>query len=140
MDMIGSKGLLQAWTDVLNGREAQLPTFIGFTEDPLASVGAQKPERQALADDFELKGFKLLKFLAGALYEDNFRGKVKDVNVCLPDRMVSVYKEHAMREIKAAHGENAWISENDILGALVLKASLGDLSSKRPVGFLSVLR
>jgi hypothetical protein len=128
--MIGFKGFLKAWMDMLNSRKEALPTVIGFDSDPCAVIGAKEPDTPAKVYLFDLKGWNMVKMLFASVYEDKLRGRLVTPNVCLPAEMVRALRTHALIEVREKHGPDAFVSENDIVAAICLKGYTADLSPK----------
>lgn len=58
LDAMGRRALLTAWQTVLEGREDEVPDFIGYDSNPLKDLGGPK-DQTAFKEDFVLKDKRL---------------------------------------------------------------------------------
>jgi hypothetical protein len=117
-DIVGFGCFMKAWMAMVNGKENDVPRFIGYDKDPLAAIGTQKPDIPAKLLEGELKGLKKLKFILGILFENYCRGSANMQAFCLSAEVIQHYKAQAMVDIKAKDGPQAFISDGDIVAAV----------------------
>lgn len=116
-DAMGKKAIIDGWTLMLQGRENEIPTLIGYNVDPLAEFGKHPTEPHLLANrrmgNMGMGGYALrnLKGLVGP----------KEIRmVCIPavfweDKLAEVREELARDTI--AGEEPPFVTEGDLLVA-----------------------
>lgn len=127
-DVSGLSVILRAWCSVLAGRELELPALI--TEDPIAHIGgsypASKKERKEFYADMEgsyhIAGFwEKVRYYAPIVKEFMLHPKEETRLVFLPTKTLEKLRLAAMAELPDE--KEAWVSENDIIVALIIKVS-----------------
>ena len=115
-DAMGKKAIIEGWTLMLQGREDEIPTPIGYDTDLLTEFGKNATEPHLLGNrrmgNLGMAGYALR----------NIRGLVgpKEIRmVCIPalfwEEMVAKVREELARD--AADGEEPFVTEGDVLVA-----------------------
>ena len=115
IDAVGRQSLLAAWTAVLNGREEQVPPFVGYHEDPIIKLDGRTPGQKFALYDKTLSGFAFFKLVASVIWENVRYPETEDRTFCLPSQFVQDLRKQAMDDI-AKTGDN-FVSEGDVLFA-----------------------
>ncbi|KAI0889615.1 uncharacterized protein GGS22DRAFT_182958 [Annulohypoxylon maeteangense] len=119
-DAMGHALFLQAWSLILNGRDDEVPQFLGFEKDPLATLGTQPVEKYKHADN--QFGIPQAVILGLRYVYDRFRNRRLEEDgrtICLPAAYVRHLCETARSELKATQpdGPVSFLSEGDIICA-----------------------
>ncbi|CAH0041721.1 unnamed protein product [Clonostachys rhizophaga] len=137
MDMMGLKSLVEAWSLVLAGREAELPVLAGAREDILyesTNLDLAKKETSVIEQD-RLDGFRII-FFALCLLWDIIWNRIEARILYLPKKTVENLRSEGLRDIIAdskPDAETPWISESDALLATWAKALAQSQPSPRPI-------
>jgi hypothetical protein len=104
LDAMGRSALLRAWMAVLEGREEDVPDFVGFNTDPLADLG--KAETTATKEEFVLKdkklsGLGMLRFIFNYLWELYWYPVEEGRMVCMPASHFSEIKAQAFADLQS---------------------------------------
>ncbi|KAL1964981.1 hypothetical protein VTN77DRAFT_6181 [Rasamsonia byssochlamydoides] len=116
MDAMGLARLFQAWTAVLRGQEDQVPPFLGFDKDPLASLGEGTSPKQYVLSNKVLKGLRMLIFVLRFIFELVWYRDEERV-VFIPGQFLQQMRDSALKELAAeSSGESTpFVSEGDVL-------------------------
>jgi hypothetical protein len=107
-DAVGLVGIYQAWTAILDGRDNEIPPFVGFEEDPLGSLVEDVPAAEA-----SHVSPKTLES-AGGQVPPAEEGKT----VRIPGSCIRKLKEQAMEGLRDQTGDRTlFVSEADVLCA-----------------------
>lgn len=130
-DAPGMGIILHAWCSVLAGKASELPKL--YDRDPLATFGSPYPSKKADAKKFResMQGaFQILNFwtkipyYAGLLPEFIFHPKEESRMLFIPMKLVEKLRDTALSELREKSGkETMWVSENDIVTALLVKVN-----------------
>lgn len=107
-DALGLVGIYQAWTAILDGRDDEIPLFIGFEEDPLGSLVGDVPTAQ----DSHVSPRTVEPV------EDHTPPAEEGKHVRIPGSCVRKLKEQAMKGLYDQTGDGKlFVSEADVLYA-----------------------
>lgn len=117
-DAMGKKAIIEGWTMVLQGREDEIPTPIGYDTDPLADFGKHPEEPHLLADkrvgNGGMVGYALRNIggLAGA----------KEIRmVCIPaafwQKLYADVRNELASDAKSRGEEPPFVTEGDVISA-----------------------
>lgn len=118
-DAMGKKAILEGWTLMLQGREDEIPTPIGYDQDPLAELGKHATEPHLLADrrvgNLGMAGYAL-RNITGLIGPKEIR------MVCIPrtfwEKMVADVRQELADEAAAqGNDEKPFVTEGDVLVA-----------------------
>lgn len=135
-DVPGMSVILNAWCSIMAGRESELPTLI--TEDPIANIGGSYPSTKKALKKFhaEMEGpYHLLSFLEKIRYftpliaELVIHPKEDCRLIFVSNAALSKLRQAALSELQ--DGKEVWVSENDIVFALILKVSHHQRANKQ---------
>lgn len=106
-DALGLVGIYQAWTAILDGRDDEIPPFLGFEEDPLGYLVEDIPTAQdSLASPETVQSV------------DHMPPAEEGRHVRIPGSCVRELKEQAMNDLHDQTGDRKlFVSESDILYA-----------------------
>ncbi|KAF2851249.1 hypothetical protein T440DRAFT_395284 [Plenodomus tracheiphilus IPT5] len=109
-DAMGQRALFDAWIAMLEGRENDIPEFVGYDSDPLDALGAPvssspsnaKDDAAPVIEEFVLKdrfltGLSKLYLIFNYMWEAIFHPSESPHMVCMP----GTYLEHLRREAYA---------------------------------------
>lgn len=125
---VGLKALLDAWSLVLHGRDAEVPPLYGFAADPLATLGSEPREEYKLADR-QLSTWQLL--VLGARV---FLGRLWSPPSQELTRMITIPASFAQRLRDTARADLASSSEQQQQQP---PASPSSSSPPKPAAFVS---
>ncbi|KAK2049583.1 hypothetical protein LZ31DRAFT_549146 [Colletotrichum somersetense] len=143
----GMQALVEAWSLVLAGREAEVPVLHGARRDILDDVGVDTdPEKEAfLLDRRLLKGFRHFRFSLRFLWDIMRRPEIESKILCLPADFVAGLRAQAMADLHAMDekgmgtGEAPFVSEGDVLTAWWTRIVCAARGSNRPVTVLNAV-
>ncbi|EXF74678.1 hypothetical protein CFIO01_08748 [Colletotrichum fioriniae PJ7] len=143
----GMQALVQAWSQVLAGREAEVPVIHGAHKDILDDVGVDTdPEKEAyLLDRRQLKGFRHFRFSLRFLWDMYRRPEIESKVLCLPADFVAGLRARAMADLHAMDEkglgteEAPFVSEGDVLTAWWTRLVCLARGSNRPVTVLNAV-
>ncbi|KZP11674.1 hypothetical protein FIBSPDRAFT_1050594 [Athelia psychrophila] len=127
-DVPGISVILRAWCSIVAGHESQLPALL--TEDPIANIGGPYPSTKKELKTFHADmegGYRLFSFWNKIRYyvpmtAEFVRHPKEEVRlVFLPLQTLEKMRRSAMAELKDE--KEVWVSENDIVYALIIKLS-----------------
>lgn len=136
-DAIGLSVFLKAWLCVLDDREDDLPPFVGYHVDPIASiVDKVQPERHVLYDKVLSKWGSLVFF--GSLLLDFLQyPKQETRTILLPGKFVKCLHAEAMDDLRRSGDikDTPFLSEGDVLFAWWAKITCAaqDIRPTRPL-------
>jgi hypothetical protein len=138
MDAMGQKALMEAWSLVLAGRQADVPPMLGANEDMVSAL--TETHSEVPPEDFEvakkqLKGWGMASF--GLRYGwDMLRNPtVECKTIFLPKRAVEALQSRAREDLETqdGSGDAPFISEGDVLTAWAARAIASSLPRPRPL-------
>ncbi|KAF2023880.1 hypothetical protein EK21DRAFT_94534 [Setomelanomma holmii] len=104
LDAMGRHALLRAWTAVLEGRDDDVPEFLGYDTNPLADLGATEVSQK---DEFLLKK----KLLGGLGMRTSSRSKSRRTSISTP------WSSRNSHIVMLGRERSPFISDGDILTA-----------------------
>ncbi|OTA01454.1 hypothetical protein A9Z42_0017680 [Trichoderma parareesei] len=140
-DLAGLMAVMKAWQLVLAGKPEAVPPFKGFYDDSMAGLyKAQPAERYVLADK-QLTGWRLAAFGLRLIFDSWWNSPIHSRLVCIPKKTIDALVQAARDQIPkftdningAAGSSSSFISENDIIVALSMKAMAHDLAPNRAI-------
>ncbi|KAK2004040.1 hypothetical protein LX36DRAFT_27544 [Colletotrichum falcatum] len=137
----GMQALVEAWSQVLAGREAEVPALQGARRDILDDVGVDTdPDKEThLLERRLLKGFRQFRFNLRFLWDIYRRPQIEAKTLCLPADFVAGLRAQAMADLHAMDekglgtGETPFVSEGDVLTAWWTRIVCAARGSSRPV-------
>lgn len=118
MDAMGKKALLDAWCQMLNGKDDEVKTPHGTDTDPLTALGTAPTEPHGLATQ-QMGIFGLVGYGLGSAME--FFRKQENRIVCVPRSFVDQLHRDAIDELTSAQSESTapqpFLTEGDVLCA-----------------------
>ncbi|RLL97458.1 hypothetical protein CFD26_102971 [Aspergillus turcosus] len=118
--------ILTAWTAIIRGQEDEVPKFLGYDQDPLASFGQHGEPKKFVYHNRIISSLGMVAIVANYLL-DLFRfPKYSKRLLCLPGQYVDELRRDILQELKkAAEGEETpFVSEGDVLLAWWTNMSL----------------
>ncbi|KAL8376836.1 hypothetical protein RB595_007794 [Gaeumannomyces hyphopodioides] len=127
-DMMGLSAIMDAWTAVLRGEEAQVQPFVGFDHDPLAALSnnskPEPPPGKYLFADRLLTSWNWVLFAARYYLsiELLWPRREEERIVFLPAQHLRRMREEALAELQQQRGEGeaaaaTFVSEGDVIFA-----------------------
>ncbi|WYZ34052.1 hypothetical protein EsH8_I_000328 [Colletotrichum jinshuiense] len=143
----GMQALVQAWSQVLAGHEAEVPVLHGARKDILDDVGVDTdPDKEPfLLDPRQLKGFRHFRFSMRFLWDMLRRPEIESKVLCLPADFVASLRARAMADLIAMDEkglgteEAPFVSEGDVLTAWWTRLVCSARGGKRPVTVLNAV-
>ncbi|KAK6206801.1 hypothetical protein QIS74_13289 [Colletotrichum tabaci] len=143
----GMQALVEAWSQVLAGREVEVPAIHGARKDILDDVGVETdPEKEPfLLDPRQLKGFRRFRFGLRFLWDIVRRPEIESKILCLPADFVAGLRARAMADLHAMDEkglgteEAPFVSEGDVLTAWWTRLVCLARGSNRPVTVLNAV-
>lgn len=136
-DAMALKAILDNWTLVLQGREAEVPLLHGFDEDPLRELGCHPTE------PFELAGSQLSAWGTASYVARNgygiFVGQKETRTVCIPATFLDKLRETALRELREAGIKDPFLTDNDIITAWWSRLAFSHLPPDKPVTIMQAM-
>lgn len=125
-DAMAKKAILQAWTQMLDGREDEIATPVSFREDPLRDVGKNPAEPHRLLP-YKMSLFATIWWVLSNLLDLFWRAQETRV-FCLPGSFVDGLRQRALSDLDTQRmgGDKqaeAWVSEGDVLVAWLAKVA-----------------
>lgn len=138
-DAMGRNALLKAWIAMLEGREEDVPEFIGYDYDPLGKLGAP-PDKAAASgtgsprieeyvlNDKRLGMFGLMRFVFGMFWEAYWYPKEDGHIICVPSTYMTKLRARALSDLETLdpslhtlHSKTGkpFLSDGDILMAFM---------------------
>jgi hypothetical protein len=152
LDAMGRHALLSAWQLVLEGRENELPEFVGYKDDPLADLGKGREEQEESVLKPKLIGkFGMARFVGNMVVDSLWYPNEEVRMLVLPGPIFEKIKRQAYLDLNSLPadkitytiskiGEEArerkpFLSDGDILTAWFLRlTSLSHPSINPPSG------
>jgi len=107
-DALGIVGIYQAWTAILNGRDNEIPPFVGFDEDLLGSLVENVPAAQGSGGSPRTV----------ESVEHHVPPAEKGKTVQIPGSCIRKLKEQAMKDLYDQTGDRKlFVGESDVLYA-----------------------
>ncbi|KAK0385862.1 hypothetical protein NLU13_7039 [Sarocladium strictum] len=140
MDVMGQRALLQAWSLVVSGHDADVPPALGAREDALrAAVNAAGPEEDYEMGKQRLKGAGFVSFAvryAWAL----MRGPAPEGHtIYMPAKTLAALRREAEADLKELEGGLPFLTDNNILTAWAARIVASSQPHPRPVTVLTVI-
>ena len=116
-DLMGLAIILRAWVAVLDGKEEDVPPFVGFDTDPMLLALEGKPPPRFILVDKIMRGLSLFVFGIRTMFQ-SYWYPPEGRYVFLPAEKVRRLREDALRELATQNPDKVpSVSENDILSA-----------------------
>lgn len=115
-DGLGVEALLRGWTAVLDEREQDVPTVVGFDQDPLTPLMGKTPgDRNVLYDRYHSNPWVPTSIQLPDTTHTWLR---------IPGDVISTLRDNAMQELKERHdpSENAFVTQGDVFTAWLTQA------------------
>ncbi|KAL3480812.1 hypothetical protein BJX99DRAFT_204988 [Aspergillus californicus] len=133
-DALGLQYVAEGWSNMLWGREDEIPTPCSPDSDPFDSFaqGVQRTNEKHILADRQVGWAGLLKWGLGYGFDTLLRAKENRM-VCVPESYWKPQLEKALGELRAeavANGEDVakvFLTENDILTAWILRCVVGQM-------------
>ena len=109
-DAMGITAIFDAWTLVLNGKEAQVPPLTGFDYDPLAVFGSESRAKFVLADR-QLKGLSMTLFGLRFILEPVWYPRDEARVLCIPAATLACIKSTELQDI-TVEGQTPFLSDS----------------------------
>ena len=128
-DVPGMSIILRAWCSIIAGHEAELPAL--FDGDPRAHIGGPYPSSakelkelyEDMEGDYHIAGWwEKIRYYAPIVLEMVFYPKEQARMIFLSESILVKLRQAALAELD--DGKEVWVSENDIVFALMVKVSL----------------
>lgn len=142
LDGLGRQSLLQAWTAVLNGREADVPPFLPLHVDPVHEISQNGTPTSHVLYNYLLTGLWFALFVAGYMYELFVHSAEATRMIYCPGPWVESMRLQAIADVRAAGNDDAnlFLSHGDVLLAWWVKVAVAaqGFSSGQPVNIMNV--
>ncbi|KAL6857342.1 hypothetical protein J3F83DRAFT_763686 [Trichoderma novae-zelandiae] len=139
-DLAGLMAVMNAWQLVLEGKAEAVPPFKGFYEDTMAGLYKAQPTEKHVLVDRQLSGWRLAAFGLRLIFDSWWNSPIRSRLVCIPKKTMDALVQAAREQVpKSAEAHGAagslpsFISENDIIVALSMKAIAHSLAPDRPI-------
>jgi hypothetical protein len=131
LDAMGRHALLRAWQAVLEGRDDDVPPFIGYDTNPFASLGSKDSTTEpfVLASK-QISKFGFARFIFNYIYESYFYPLEEGRMVCMPASYLAKLKARAYADLETLPKEQVtfstsdptqpFLSDGDIINAFLL--------------------
>lgn len=142
LDAVGRQTLLKAWISILDGREFDVPRFIGYKEDPIESLGhTVAPEKHVLYKNL-VTGFHFILFVIYFILESILHPIETARAIQVPDSYVQDLKSEARQYLKQhlSTDDPPFLSDGDILFAWIARITFASqtYSRSRTVNLMNV--
>lgn len=141
-DAMGMSSFLRAWTAVLRGQEDQVPLFIGFNKDPMASLGEATPPERYVYSKKLLKGLSMVMFVVRFVFDLLWHRQEDERVIFVPARYLQQMRDSALQELAAESNEerNHFVSEGDVLYSWLSRIILSALkpAADKTIALLNV--
>ncbi|KAA8643716.1 hypothetical protein EYZ11_006324 [Aspergillus tanneri] len=127
-DAVARTNFFKAWTAVLQGREAQVPPFYPFDNDPFRTLGEEVPCQTYSNFGHLVRGLCLVLFGLRYLFELLWFRTEEEHSIRLPGHCVERMRETARKKLAADGPEQRFLSEPDIVAAWWLKTMVTALN------------
>jgi hypothetical protein len=114
LDAMGRHALLRAWQAVLEGRDDDVPPFIGYDTDPLTPLGSEEyvTEPFVLAPK-QVSKLGFARFVFNYIYESYYHPAEEGRMVCMPASYFSKLKARAFADLESLPKDQLTFSESD---------------------------
>lgn len=146
-DAMGLKGLLVAWSIMLEGRDHEVPDLIGFDTDPLVDFGRHPKEEYKLAHK-QLSIWQMLCFIFWYALEQFWWPEESNRTIFVPASFVTKLRKNARQELvkldsamRTYEKEVPFLSEGDVLFAWLSKIATAQMprDSEQTVLLINIL-
>jgi hypothetical protein len=131
LDAMGRHALLRAWQAVLEGRDDDVPPFIGYDTNPFADLGSEKTTTEEFVlKDKQVGKLGLARFVFNYMAESYWYPIDEGRMICMPSSYFAKLKAQAYADLKTLDKEqltfsisNAatpFLSDGDIITAFLL--------------------
>jgi hypothetical protein len=114
LDAMGRRALLRAWQAVLEGRDDDVPPFVGYNTNPLTPLGSEKnvTEPFVLAPN-QVSKFGVARFVFNYFYESYYYPVEERRMVCMPASYFAELKARAFADLESLPKDQLTFSETD---------------------------
>lgn len=145
-NLAGFMDVMNAWQLVLAGKPEAVPPFKGLYEDSMAGLYKAQATEKHVAADKQLSGWRLAAFGLRLIFDSWWNSPIDSKLLCVPkktmDALIQATKDQLPQPVDAggsAASVPQFISENDIVAALVTKTVAQGLSPSRPITLLEAI-
>jgi hypothetical protein len=140
LDALGLKGLLHAWTSVLDGREEDVPAFVPFHVDPAHEIARGGDPKKHILYHCALTGIWFAMFVVCYLYELFVHSAEEGRMICLPGPWVDALRQHAIADVSSKEDEDVFLSHGDVILAWWARMSVTvqRLGPSQPIQIMNV--
>lgn len=140
--------ILKAWSDVIAGKEAQIPGKIGAFEDAFAKFGSTTP-RERLQFVEKLAGLETNPSTSSDMWHALASAKCQQKSIFLPKRVINKIRQTAIADLELrgfppeaalnSDPSRPFLSEGDVLISWLSRHALAELapSSPQPVTIIN---
>lgn len=133
LDAIGRQALLRAWQAVLEGRDSDVPPFLGYDSDPLAKLGTSPTaEKEVAMAPYLVSTFGMLRFAFNYVFYEKYFYPEDDARLLvLPAAEFSKIKAQAFADLESLDPEKItyttteprkpFLSDGDINAAWIIR-------------------
>jgi hypothetical protein len=138
-DAMGVRAVVNAWSLVLAGREAEVPALNGVHADVLYEGPEKESQEQRQESSLEptrLSGFRLLLFAFYYFWGQVWGSKLEMRLLFLPKKTLENLHAHVLQDMASVsdnEGETPWVSESDALLSVYTKAVSRSQPKPRPI-------
>lgn len=141
-DAMGMSSFFRAWTAVLRGEEDQVPPFVGFNKDPMASLSEATPPERYVYFGKVMKGLSLAMFVVRIIFDLIWHPQEEERVIFVPAEYLQQMRDSALQELAAEsnEGRTPFVSEGDVLYSWLSRVVLSALkpAADRTVALLNV--
>lgn len=144
-DAVGQTALLEAWIAVLEGREEDLPPYLGYDSDPFDAFEGRTPPEKFLFYHALLTGVGFLLFVFHTILEFVFHPKQSTRAVFIPSSLLQALRSRAVQELTVSDTTSPdakpFVSEGDVMLAWWGKVTVAalHLSPSRPINLMNIM-
>lgn len=141
MDAMGRHALLQSWSLVLSGREAEVPPLLGAREDVVcAALDGPAEYEDFKLESMRLTGWAIFMFALRFVRDLLWNSVVETRTIFLPKGLMADLRSEAQTDIAVANGgEKSFVSDGDVLAAWATRAVAASLPRPRPITMVQAL-
>jgi hypothetical protein len=133
---------MKAWSDVIEGKEAQVPHRIGAFEDTIARFGSTSVPREQVQFASKLAGLESKESASGGAWDALHSAKATAKLICLNKRVVNKIRQRALSDLVARgfppeaalniDPSQPFLSDGDILVSWLSRHALAGFAPSTP--------
>nr|POE77759.1 hypothetical protein CFP56_09402 [Quercus suber] len=145
LDAVGRTTLFKAWLAVMDGREEDVPPFVGYETDPFEVLDGKTPPEKYVFYGVMLSGLNFALFVVYMILEFVFHPKQTSRAVLLPAAMIQALREQALEDLtvsaRSSSDSRPFVSEGDVILAWWAKVNAAalQLSPSQPINVMNVM-